>query len=88
MFTIRVYGQSCNYYVADSDLLSAFSGTLKASEAKRFTSEDAARRFGAKLYSAGHIGNWEVRPAARPVVGGPIVGVNRGGPCTDLDANR
>ncbi len=61
MFAIRVYGQSCNYWVGNSDYLSAFAGTLNKADAKQFASEDAARRFGAKLYNAGEIGTWEVR---------------------------
>lgn len=60
MFIIRVYGESCNYYVSTPE----GSCTLRMQEAYQFKSAIDAQTVGISLFRNGAIGHWEVKTAA------------------------
>jgi len=73
-YTVKITGDSCDYYVADKSNTDSLAFTLKTNEAKSFADKEAARKFGIDLAHldliTGHM--WQVvpvQPEQQPATG-------------------
>lgn len=64
MFYVKVYGESCNYYLSSPQ----GSFTLKLSETHRFETENEARSVGQRLFQKKQISRWEIKEFRREPV--------------------